>query len=160
MPSIQDPSAMTRTDLVAHIDRCQRLLANQDLARRLPDGGENLSKRLEVFKEEIRKRDATQDQENKTDNTNLKKLVEPAENNDEEFHKNTAAIVQKYSNYRVDVEAKVRKMYEGSLSEREIQKILEDIPSNYLLTFNETCEMEKNMIKERRKEELANLRFQ
>lgn len=159
MPSIQDPSAMTRTDLLTHIERCQRLLANTDLARRLPDGGENLSKRLELFQDELRKRDGKQEV-NEKETEEEKSKLDSTGSDEEEVRKNTAVIVQKYRNYRVDVEAKVRKMYEGSLSEREIQKILEDIPPNYLLTFDETYEMEKKLIKERRKEELANLRLQ
>lgn len=139
------------------LERCRRLLSNAELMLRLPDKGESLKKRMSSLI-------AWAEREEKDSGTFTIVSVDEGGLRDEKEKRSgghevdVMIIVEKYRNYRSSVEDRVRQMYEGALTEREIQRILQDIPANYLLTMPETEEMSRKLLQERRKYELENLR--
>lgn len=135
---------LSSSDLDSRIERCSRLINNSALLKRLPDGGEKIKKQYaQLLSARSKKQNDSEE------------MLEVKETN---FNVEEASIAGKYRSYRVSVEKRVRDMYEGSLSEKEIQKIIEDVPSTFLLTQEETEAMEQAIVRQRRKAELEKLR--
>ncbi|KAH9599652.1 hypothetical protein LSM04_004138 [Trypanosoma melophagium] len=83
------------------------------------------------------------------------------ETNMEESYKEAVhAMTEKYRNYRIPVEEIVRRTFGGSLSEAEIQRILDDVPPNYFLTHDETLSVQRKLLAEERLDALDMLRRQ
>lgn len=152
-----DFSSISDSELKAHIDRCNRLLEHDNLLKSLPDKGETIRLRLDLLVTECQKRKLGK-VHSLPIGVEERKILHPHSSCSKKFNEgDVASIIQKYKDYRVNIEEKVREMYEGTLSEQEIQKMLEVLPPSFLLTWEETREMEKKMIKEQRKSELSKL---
>ncbi|ORC88479.1 putative protein kinase [Trypanosoma theileri] len=81
-------------------------------------------------------------------------------NTEESYKEAVQAMTEKYRHYRIPVEAIVRRTFGGSLSETEIQRILDDVPPNYFLTHDETMSLQRKLLKEERLDALEMLRRQ
>lgn len=149
---------LSRDETMIQLERCRRLLSNTELMLRLPDKGKSVKTRMSTliaWAETEGKKDIDAFTSVSADVSTLR--IEEERRSDGEKVE-VMAIVEKYKNYRSSVEDKVRQMYEGALTEKEIERILQDIPPNYLLTLPETEEMSRNLLQVRRKYELENLR--
>lgn len=149
-----------RGAVLGQIERCRRLLSNPQMLLRLPDKGESVKARMRFLSEELEGADKL--------DKNLGPsacIIEEACCEDCAEEENTVekreeeGITEKYQNYRCSIEDKIREIYEGVLTEKEMQRILDDIPANYLLTLPETQEMSKSLLHERRKYEMEKLRL-
>lgn len=156
---------MLTADIRQHLHRCERLLRYPALLERLPDKGSGIRQRYEIFTTELKRRETFSEatEPTATPSGPVDKQSEaqelsmlPEDTDAAQLH----AIEQKYRDYRVPVEHHVRRMYGGSISEREIQRILEDVPPTYFMTFAETRAMEKAFAQRSRAEELQRLRQQ
>ncbi|EPY43798.1 hypothetical protein AGDE_00123 [Angomonas deanei] len=155
---VADVTTLSTAELNVHVARCDRLLGQEALLSRLPDKGEKFRVRREMYQKELARRQ-TEEQvppTGKMENEQSKLAEEGVGHYREEAIK----IGDKYKDRRVPVESTVRRMYEGVLSEQQIQKIIQEVPENFFLTRTETIEMEKENYNERRRLELARLREQ
>ncbi|EPY28813.1 hypothetical protein STCU_01608 [Strigomonas culicis] len=160
-----DETALPVAELRVHVGRCDRLLQHPALLQRLQDRGDSIRERHARFSKELARREAsrqeradgqrdTEDAKQRNEQEQLREAAPLSQAEDQR------QLVEKYKDRRVPVEDTVRRAYGGSLSEREIQRILADVPTNYFLTYTETVEMQKTAAKEARKEELRRLRMQ
>lgn len=160
-----DEVTLPTAELRVHIQRCERLLQHPELLERLQDKGASIKERLERFSGELSRRDASVKAHA---NSSAEKLNTRAGNDEEKLAEvkvlsqaeDQRQIAEKYKDRRVPVEEIVRRAYGGSLSEKEIQRILADVPPNFFLTYTETLAMQTAAAKEARKEELRRLRAQ
>ncbi|KAG5484805.1 hypothetical protein LSCM1_06631 [Leishmania martiniquensis] len=161
---------LSTAEIQVNLERCGRLISQSSLLQRLPDGGEGIHRRRELFSKELERRRAVE-MENSDEHTRAAySTVTEARKRDNEAallseasHGVTEAareMAEKYEHQRVDVEATVRRMYEGVLSEKEIQRILRSVPPHFFLTYAETCERERRLAMEARKAELQKLAAQ
>lgn len=161
---------LSTAEIRLNLERCSRLLSQASLLQRLRDGGEGIRRRSELFTKELERRrtveaancDASAQLAPSTLIEALKRDNEAAFLSESTHNSTDAAreIAQKYKDQRIDVEATVRRMYEGILSEGEIQRILQSVPPRFFLTYSETCEMERQLARDARKAELQNLAAQ
>ncbi|AYU76899.1 hypothetical protein LdCL_110018800 [Leishmania donovani] len=161
---------LSTAEIRLNLERCSRLLSQASLLRRLRDGGEGIRRRSQLFAKELKRRhrveaangDASTRLTPSTLTEALKRDNEAAILSESTHNATDAAreIAQKYKDHRVDVEATVRRMYEGILSESEIQRILQSVPPRFFLTYAETCEMERQLARDARKAELQKLAAQ
>lgn len=153
---------MTTAEIRVHMDRCERLTARPELLSRLPDAGESIRNRLDAFARELDRRTAAAKREVVTQplESELAPIDAAPPVAQVCYMSNVAAIMDKYRDRRIPVEETVRRMYGGSISEREMQRIVSEVPPNYFLTYSETLEREREMAKQARREELEKLRQQ
>lgn len=163
---------MSTAQLRVNLERCTRLVAHASLLQRLPDGGENIRHRHALFTTELQRREAEareedattaaaaaggttalSEQEQRRRANEASQLAEAAESPADAAR----AMGEKYRHDRVPVEATVRSMYEGAVSEAELRRIIDSVPAGYFLTYEETCAMERKLEKEARREELQKL---
>ncbi|CAJ1019059.1 hypothetical protein Q4I30_001821 [Leishmania utingensis] len=161
---------LSTAEIRVNLERCSRLISQPTLLARLRDGGEGIRRRSELFTKELERRRTVQ-AVNANVNTHLVSptLFETLKRENEaalltestpQFTDIAKEMGLKYKDQRVDVEATVRRMYEGALSEAEIQRILHGVPFRFFLTYTETCEMERQLAREARKAELRKLAAQ
>ncbi|KAL7702948.1 hypothetical protein N2W54_005353 [Lotmaria passim] len=159
---------MSTAELRVNLERCIRLVGYPSLLQQLPDGGEGIRHRHSLFTEELRRRENESNYAAATSSSSCSTASAQAQRKrDNEAVKLAEAAVptadaareigEKYKDMRVSVDATVRRMYDGALSETELQRIIQSVPPGYFLTYAETCAMEKNLAKEARKEELRKL---
>ncbi|KAG5483953.1 hypothetical protein CUR178_06951 [Leishmania enriettii] len=161
---------LSTAEIRVNLERCSRLVSQTSLLQRLRDGGESIRRRRELFSKELERRcvvetsssdtrahlaSSTSMEDRKQDNETAL-LAESARS----FTDAAQEIAKKYKDQRIDVEATVRGMYEGVLSETEIQRILQSVPPRFFLTYAETCERERQLAVEARKAELHKLAAQ
>ncbi|CCW63535.1 unnamed protein product [Phytomonas sp. EM1] len=178
---LPDTSIMQTAELRAHIERCERLMRQEALLERLPDRGAGVKHRYSIYTAELERRKNEQELQNGENNAEKEgcgssvgaplgvgKVNSPAKVRNEEtmpymdpnYATQLRIIEEKYQDVRIPVEKIVRRMYEGSLSETEIQRILKDIPPKYFLTHRETCERMRELARRAREEELQKLKQQ
>ncbi|KAG5510170.1 hypothetical protein JKF63_07067 [Porcisia hertigi] len=158
---------MSSSEIQVNLERCSRLVTQTALLQRLHDGGEGIRHRHKLFTEELERRrtveaantdgkvsfvSSTSTEPRKQDNE-AAFLAESAH----EYADVAREVAHKYKDHRVNVEETVRRMYEGAISESEIQRILKSVPPHFFLTYAETCEMEQRSAREARKAELQKL---
>lgn len=168
---------MSMAELRLNAERCTRLVAHASLLQRLPDGGANIRLRHSLFTAELQRRETARvaDTSSSSSNTEDKSgatAVDVPSAQEERRRANEAAQLaetvespvdvaramgDKYRHQRVPVEETVRSMYEGAVSEAELQRIIQSVPAGYFLTYDETCAMEQKLAKEARREELQKL---
>ncbi|KPA77114.1 hypothetical protein ABB37_07429 [Leptomonas pyrrhocoris] len=164
--------AMSTAEVRVNLERCTRLVGHPSLLQRLPDHGNAIRHRHALFTEELARREAesanastsTADvlsasptKEQRRRDNEVVQLAEATAGTTTSRVDATREIGEKYRDYRVPVEATVRRMYEGAISEAELQRILQSVPPTYFLTYEETCAMERSLAKEARKAELQKL---
>ncbi|CCW68381.1 unnamed protein product [Phytomonas sp. Hart1] len=178
-----DTSIMLTAELKVHIERCERLIRQEALLERLPDKGAGVKHRYNAYLAEMEIRENLQKkQEFQSGNINEEKEYNkapvgvslendkahsPKVSNEKDMMRmetnyatHLRIIEEKYNDVRIPVEKIVRRMYEGSLKEAEIQRILNDMPPKYFLTHRETCERAREMAKRTREKELQRLKQQ
>ncbi|GET86726.1 hypothetical protein, conserved [Leishmania tarentolae] len=161
---------LSTPEIRVNLERCTRLLSQTSLLQRLRDGGEGIRRRHELFTKELDRRhavevdtpDASARLTSFTLTEALKRENEVSILSESTHDARDAAreIAQKYKDQRIDVEATVRRMYEGILSEGEIQRTLRSVPPGFFLTYTETCERERQLARDARKAELQRLAAQ
>lgn len=162
---------MSTAELRVNVERCTRLIAHPALLQRLPDKGESIHHRHSLFTAELARREST------VATTGVDGTTPQLSAKEQRRRDNESAMLaeatggagvslpvdaaremgEKYKTYRVPVEETVRRMYEGAISETELQRIIQSVPAGYFLTYEETCAMEKKLAKEARKAELQKL---
>lgn len=156
--AMPDYPTLSGSEILEHIERCRRLLSNTQVVLRLPDRGESIKNRIRSLCEEVDR--GEKGEGNLTTSTLAWEdscCGERTDGRAGQEEKELERLAEKYRDYRCPIEEKIREIYEGALSEREIQRILDDIPTNYFLTLRETEEMNKRNLSERRKHELEEL---
>ncbi|KAK7198897.1 hypothetical protein NESM_000856300 [Novymonas esmeraldas] len=161
-----DVAAMSTAEVRANLERCARLVTHAALLHRLPDGGASIRHRHTLFTNELEQRRVTGEAKAAEVAAAAPAAVEERKRSNEAAllseSGSTATsaareMAEKYRDQRVDVEATVRRMYEGAVSEGEIQRIIHSVPPHFFLTYAETCEMERQLAKEARRAELQKL---
>jgi len=168
-----DPSTLSTAELQQHVERCARLMKHAALLDRLPDHGAGIKERHLRFTEELAARASRKAE---TPSTETSAEEGPSSSSAKRANEEDAlraelssaatrlaaqaAVMKKYEDHRVSVEANVRRMYEGTLSEREIQRVIDEVPPTFFLTYRETQEMAKESAKQARRDELQRLRAQ
>lgn len=160
-------SEMSVAALRIHLERCTRLVAHASLLQRLPDKGESIRHRHALFTAELQKREAASTVAAAAAEATSARAEQNERRREHEDAKLTEAVLssadvaremgEKYRHDRVSVEKTVRSMYEGAISEAELQRIILSVPPGYFLTYEETCAMERKLAKEARKAELQKL---
>lgn len=156
-----DAASLSTAALHLHWQRCERLIRHPSLLRRLPDGGASIHRRHATFCSEIERRAALKSDADDAQEIVQRKIEhEAALQRESEETVAKAKLTEKYKDTRVSVEATVRRMYEGMITESEIQRIIKEVPTNYFLTHAETVEQQKKLALANRKDDLARLRQQ
>ncbi|KPI84760.1 hypothetical protein ABL78_6178 [Leptomonas seymouri] len=166
-----ETQGMSTAELRINLERCARLIDHPSLLQRLPDHGEGIRHRHVLFTKEVERREI-ESAKAKTTTDEAPPTTEALERRrrDNETAQLAEAskmatspadaareIGEKYKHCRVSVEDTVRRMYEGVVSEAEVQRIVQSVPPSYFLTYEETCAMERRLAKEARRAELQKL---
>lgn len=136
------PASLTIAEIQTHLERCERVLANPSLLSALPDRGERIVKRHGLLMDEKTRRAAP-----------AADCHEPPPLNSSS-NADVEEIVAKYAGYRINVAQEVHRMNDGILSEREIEKLIQDVPQDFLLTSEETASMSNRLAAQQRANEV------
>lgn len=170
--------------LLDHISRCERVLANSGVVQRLPDMGAEVQRRyaLYTFERERRSCSSTKTRQAELASSTTGDDGQCPQNSLNESHAfesgrggrnifNTEAqtnvsgideafrakMMEKYRHSGVAIDVVVRNSFGSMLSELEIQRVLDEIPKNYLLTYDETQKKISQLAREERLRELERL---
>ncbi|SCU64277.1 uncharacterized protein TEOVI_000582000 [Trypanosoma equiperdum] len=177
-----DVTKLTAQALQVHIERCERLMKQPALLSRLPDGGNGIRERYSKYlaeverrktngaasaltaqkdgDDEVRDEDEAQSRPAAVEGCQDEKTVGDTTTAEVTYEEEARAIGERHRHFRVPVEEIVRRTFGGSLCDSELQRIINDVPPGFFLTYEETMSMERKLMEEERAETLERLRRQ
>ena len=161
-----DRSAKIR-GLECDVERCKRILAQTSVVQRLPDRGAKLETRLAQLKKDLESLtisaeaapslcgEAASKSECPPAAATGASSSPPSHGRSEEDEKKfLLEMGEKYKHFRVDARDELKKTFRSQLCEEEVARMCSAVEPNYLLSYDETIKMEKEIADFLRREEL------